>query len=73
MTQAKYYDSGSGTWKAIIAGPAGPAGPSGIVTSGTAPVDTTVLWLDTSTTASTVALQDLSNTTITSVANNDLL
>ena len=73
MTQAKYYDSGSGTWKAIIAGPAGPAGPSGIVSSATAPADTTVLWLDTSTTASTVALQDLSNTTITSVANNDLL
>lgn len=73
MTQAKYYDSASGTWKAIIAGPAGPAGPSGIVSSPTAPVDTTVLWLDTVSTASTVALQDLSNATITSVSNNDLL
>lgn len=29
MTQAKYYDLDSGTWKAIIAGPIGPTGPTG--------------------------------------------
>jgi len=29
MTQAKYYDSASGTWKAIIAGPAGADGADG--------------------------------------------
>ncbi len=29
MTQAKYYDVASGTWKPIIAGPAGPTGAVG--------------------------------------------
>jgi len=54
MTQAKYYDSASGTWKPIIAGPLGPQGNTGlagIVSSDTAPGDTTVLWLDTAATA----------------------
>jgi hypothetical protein len=29
MTQVKYYDSGSSSWKAVIAGPIGPTGPTG--------------------------------------------
>jgi hypothetical protein len=29
MTQVKYYDSASGTWKAVIAGPLGPTGLTG--------------------------------------------
>lgn len=39
-----YYDS---TWVDLNPGIAGPAGPAGIVTSTSAPTDTSVVWLDT--------------------------
>lgn len=53
MTQIKYYDTSSGSWKAVVAGP---SGAPGIVTSNTAPSDTSILWMDTSSSATQLAV-----------------
>lgn len=70
MTQAKYYDSGSGTWKPVIAGP---AGTPGIVTSNTAPTNTNVLWYDTSVSAGQYSVSQLSDASIGSPSTGQAL
>lgn len=55
MTQAKYYDSASGTWKPVIAGPQGPTGAQG--PSGTISVNGPI----TNTGTSTAAVLGLAN------------
>jgi len=53
MSAIKYYDTTSGTWKYISQGVKGDTGSAGIVTQATAPTNTGVVWLDTSSAGTT--------------------
>jgi hypothetical protein len=69
MTVAKYYDTASSSWKPIIVGATAQA----IVQAATAPADTSLLWLDTSISSTTLKVQDLSDAVISSPLGGQLL
>lgn len=61
MSALKYWDSTTSSWKYFaqgvkgdtgLTGPAGPTGPTGTITSATAPTNTNLLWVDTTTSTS---------------------
>jgi hypothetical protein len=70
MSALKYYDTTTGTWKYFaqgikgdtgLTGPTGPAGPTGTITSATAPSNTSLLWVDTTTSTSTAIILNGTN------------
>lgn len=59
---------GTSTWSALTY-----QATSGVVSQATAPSDTNLLWMDTSTSGSQFVLDDVNDVTLTSAANNDFL
>jgi hypothetical protein len=70
VSALKYWDSTTSSWKYFaqgvkgdtgLTGPAGPAGPTGTITSATAPSNTNLLWVDTTTSTSTAIILNGTN------------